>query len=169
MTTEQFKSYVKDTLTTEGWELITEFFISFARFECALKEGGFTNGGANRVVPNWGRFVSNIRSKYYLSKSQQINDAVNYITGKPPKIQILIGGSLTRRNRIFSSGDDEITKLKLSICDIRNNLFHGGKFQGIYEEDVSRNYMPLKHSITILNYWLTLNTTVNQNFSEHIF
>jgi hypothetical protein len=168
MTTEQFKTYVKETLTPEGWELITEFFISFSRFECALKESGFTNGGANSVTPNWDRFVSNIKSKYYLPKSLQINDAIDYIIGQPPKIQILINGRLTWRNRVFSSGDDEIIKLKLSICDIRNNLFHGGKFQGIYEEDVSRNYMLLRSSITILNYWLTLNTRVNQLFSEHI-
>jgi hypothetical protein len=120
------------------------------------------------VTPNWNRFVSNIKSKYYLPKSQQINDAIDYIIGQPPKIQILIDGRLTWRNRVFSSGDDEIIKLKLSICDIRNNLFHGGKFQGIYEEDVSRNYMLLRSSITILNYWLTLNARVNQLFSEHI-
>jgi hypothetical protein len=61
-------------------------------------------------------------------------------------------------------GDSEINKLNLSIRDIRNNLFHGGKFNGNYQEDVSRNYILLKNSIIILDEWLSLNETVKQNF-----
>ena len=168
MTTDQFKTYVKETLTPEGWELIIEFFIAFARFEFALKESGFTNGGNYSVTPNWDTFVSNIRPNYYKPKSKELKNAIDYIINQSPRIQILLNGKLGWRQRIFQPGDDQITKLKQSICDIRNNLFHGGKFQGIYEEDISRNYRLLKYSIIILNYWLTLNENVNHNFSEQI-
>jgi hypothetical protein len=166
MTTNQFKTHVKETLTSEGWEIITEFFIAFARFECALKKSGYTNGGNYFVTPNWDRFISSIRTNYNKTKPNGLSDAIDYIINQPPRIQILFDGKLDWRPRIFKSGDDEIAKLKQSICDIRNNLFHGGKFQGNYEEDISRNFILLNHSITILNFWLTLDDNLNQKFSE---
>ena len=81
MITKRFIDKLNQSVTIEGQNLIIEFFITFSRFECALKTSNFANG----------------------------NNA-------------------------------------LSIRDVRNNLFHGGKFNGNYQKDVSRNYILLHWS-----------------------
>ena len=77
-------------------------------------------------------------------------------------------GKLGWRDRTFNPNDPEINKLSLSIRDIRNNLFHGGKFNGNYQADISRNYILLKNAIIILNDWLSLSDQVRHNFLEPI-
>ena len=60
-------------------------------------------------------------------------------------------------------------ELGLHIRTIRNNLFHGGKFKGIYQEDISRNYILLQSAMIILNEWLDLNEDVKTLFLEDIY
>ena len=165
MTSKIFLKRFNQTITVEGQNLITEFFITFSRFECALKESGFATGNGQHVNPNWDSFTQNISTSFENSeKNVTVKNAIEYLSNNPPRIQNLENGLLSWRGRIFQNNDPTINKLSLSIRDIRNNLFHGGKFNGNYEEDVSRNFILLKHSIVILNHWLNLNNNVKQNF-----
>jgi hypothetical protein len=168
MTTIEFKTYITQTLTPQGWELMTEFFISFARFECALKNCQFISLEGDRVKPNWDTFINSIRQPLSRPSPLGYENATNFILTNPPRIQILNNGTLDWRERVFPQNTDDITKLKQHICDIRNNFFHGGKFQGIYHPDISRNYRLIEYALITLNYWLTLNINVNQSFSEQI-
>ena len=146
-----------------------EFFIIFSRFECALKASNFANGNNERVSANWYTFINSINPNFDSDKTPELKQAVDYLINNPPKIQNLDNGHLRWRDRPFKENDQLITKLSLSIRDIRNNLFHGGKFHGNYQEDVSRNYILLKNSILILNEWINLNESVKHNFLEPIF
>jgi hypothetical protein len=164
MITETFIARLNSTITSEGQNLINKFFIIFSRFECALKASNFTNVDNGKVSANWDTFVNSIRLSFNSERTIQLKESVDYLINNPPRIQIIDNAQLTWRDRIFQMGDSEINKLNLSIRDIRNNLFHGGKFNGNYQEDVSRNYILLKNSIIILDEWLSLNETVKQNF-----
>lgn len=169
MTTKLFLSRFNQSITTEGRDLINEFFITFSRFECALKVTGFAKGGEESVQANWETFAAVIRQDFDNStKSKSVLDALNYITEHPPRVQNYLNGALGWRDRVFEPNQPPINKLCLSIKDIRNNLFHGGKFNGNYQEDVSRNYILIKSSLEILNHWLQLNQTVKQNYLESI-
>lgn len=169
MTTKLFLTRLNQSITSEGKELIIEFFITFSRFECALKVSGFANGGAEKVQANWETFAAVIRHDFDISaKSKSVLDALDYLTQHPPRIQNFSNGVLGWRDRVFEPDQPVINKICLSIKDIRNNLFHGGKFNGNYQEDVSRNYILLKSAIEILNHWLQLNQTVKQNYLESI-
>jgi len=165
MTTKTFINKLKESITNEGQILINDFFVTFSRFECALKASGFINGSDDRVSANWETFVASIRDDFdNAQKTSQIHFAVEYLINHPPKIQNYSNNQLGWRDRTFEDNLPLINKLCLSIKDIRNNLFHGGKFNGNFEEEVSRNFILLNSAIEILNHWLQLSQTVRQNF-----
>lgn len=168
MTTKKFIEKLNQSITIEGQALMLDFFITFSRFECALKTSNFFSGDESKVSANWDTFTASVRPTFDKNKNEQLNQAVEYLTLNPPKIQIIENGQLGWRNRIFTPNDPEINKLSLSIRDIRNNLFHGGKFNGIYQAEISRNYLLLNYAIIILNDWLDLSDQVRQNFLESI-
>ncbi len=162
-TTQDFLINFKKIINQKGQNLIIEFFITFSRFECALKASNFTNGNNDRVTANWDTFVGTITT-FNENKTTELKNAVDYLIQNPPRIQCIdSNGLLGWRNRNFQN-EPQINKLSLSIRDVRNNLFHGGKFNGHYEEDVSRNSILLKSSLLILDEWLELNALVKQNY-----
>lgn len=168
MTSKRFIETLNKTITVEGQTLMTEFFITFSRFECALKASNFANGNQDRVTANWDTFVASIADAFDENKTANLKAAVDYIIQNPPRVQSLDNGQLSWRDRNFQANEPLINKLGLSIRDVRNNLFHGGKFNGNYQADVSRNFILLKNSITILNEWLELSAGVKQNYLEPI-
>ncbi|MBC3789374.1 hypothetical protein [Spirosoma utsteinense] len=168
MTTKTFIEKLNMTITVEGQTLMLDFFIIFSRFECALKTSNFSSGDADKVSANWDTFIASIRNTFNKEKNAQLRQAVDYLVQHPPRIQMINNGQLGWRDRNFNLNEPEINKLSLSIRDIRNNLFHGGKFSGHYQADISRNYILLKNAIIILNEWLSLNKQVRHNFLETI-
>lgn len=52
------------------------------------------------------------------------------------------------------------------IGRVRNNLFHGGKFQGRYLSDPERSLELINHCTTILNASLEINSDLNEAFSQ---
>ena len=169
MTSKIFIKRLNHSITVEGQILINEFFVTFSRFECALKASGFAIGDAERVNPNWDTFTSSVRDAFDSEPRSKIQTkAIEYLTNNLPRIQNFENGQLGWRERTFEPNVPLINRLSLSIRDIRNNLFHGGKFNGNYQEDVSRNFILLKHSIEILNHWLELSLPVKRKFLENI-
>jgi hypothetical protein len=168
MTTKAFLRNFNETVTVEGQNLLVDFFIVFSRFECALKASHFSNGEGGKVMANWDTFIADIRPNFDKGISIELNQAVDYLIQHPPRVQTLEHGQLAWKNRVFQDNEHEINKLNLSIRDIRNNLFHGGKFNGRYQPDISRNFTLLKNSIIILNSWLELNQQVKNNFLQPI-
>lgn len=164
---KNFLKKVDNQITPEGKNLIIEFFITFSRFECALKSSiEFAKGGEKKVEPNWDKFASSISENFNHTKNLKLRNAVEFILQEPPRIQILDNGELNWRHREFELNTPVIQKLCLHIRDIRNNLFHGGKFNGIFEIDVSRNYKLINSALIILNDWLTKNDIIKTNFKS---
>ncbi|MCQ6960424.1 hypothetical protein [Mucilaginibacter aquariorum] len=165
MITDIFLQKVDNEIANDGKKLIVNFFISFSRFECALKTSiVFANGDENKVEANWDRFVVSISQDFNPDISKELKEAVEYIIENPPKIQAIANKQLIWRARVFHQNTSDINKLCLHIRDIRNNLFHGGKFNGNYEPDISRNYILINSAIIILNAWLALNDSVKKDF-----
>lgn len=168
MTTKNFIRSLNQAFGNEGEILIRDFFVTFSRFECALKASNFAIGDENKVSANWDAFIASIRQTFNKEKSENLKEAVDYLLQNPPKVQMFDNAQLGWRSRVFQANEPEINKLSLSIRDIRNNLFHGGKFNGTYEPELSRNYVLLQNSMIILNDWLSLNDRVKNAFSEPI-
>jgi hypothetical protein len=164
MNTEDFFDRFNKDFNYDGINLIFKFFITFSRFEYALKSAGFCDGNENSIKPSWDKFANSIRLKFDYFIDENLTNAVEYLISNPPKKQVLDSGILVFKNRSNLDELNIVHRLKLNICDIRNNLFHGGKFDGDFEPEISRNYLLLKNALTVLDNWLLLEEDVKHYF-----
>lgn len=154
----------------DGMGLVIEFFISFSRFECALKQSGTyakpMSRNDNTAQANWDLFAINIAPHFIPPDPSALKNAVDYILGNPPQVQTVdAAGNLTWQPKLSRKPTDA-QKLDVYIRRIRNNLFHGGKFHGQMIPDVSRNHQLLSSAIIIFDEWLRLSPLVLQRFED---
>jgi hypothetical protein len=138
-------------------ELVFKFFIVFSLFEYALKEARLRRSGSN-AEPDWDAFTDSIEQSFGPNKSNELNTAVAYIFSDPPKQQVNMNGQMNFEPRDPVNGNSEVRKLSVYIRRIRNNLFHGGKFQ----YDRPRDTFLIKYSLIILEEWAGLNPDVQR-------
>lgn len=125
--------------------LAFRFLKKFARIECALKASGFHNGNGDAKA-NWDTFANSVSGK--LELDPQLKDAIDYISKTPPKKQIIKDDLLQ-----WSSPNPNANKtheLLLCVRRVRNNLFHGGKFNGHWFAP-ERSKELIEHSLNILD------------------
>ena len=108
--------------------IASKFFQVFSRSEYALKASGF-NKGDGVAEPSWKNFALAIESSISDPPSGEITEAINFLLNEPPKKQFIAGGILEWRDSPASTGN-VADDLFVYIRRVRNNLFHGGKFNG---------------------------------------
>jgi hypothetical protein len=138
-------------------ELATEMFRKFARFEYALKVSGFHHGDG-AAQPNWRAFSDSIAREFDATTEERFVKAMAYIIQHPPKKQMIQNGQLVWSN-VDPDGSCQADLLLLYVRRVRNNLFHGGKFNGRWFEP-ERSEELLNSSLTILETCLTLSAKV---------
>lgn len=125
------------------FKLAQEVFIEFARFEYCLKASGFLKNCNGPAKPDWDSFSNCCEIKKLF---KEINDEtaisctkMRYLLKYPPKKQIANKGILSwEKAPDISSSQDYFGAVKR----VRNNLFHGGKFNGtFFEPDRSKNLL----------------------------
>lgn len=156
----------KDAFVEESRDLIHKFFISFSKAEFALKENGFINN--NNATPNWDTFANSITDIYNWEGSNELKIAHNYLLNNPPKKQVVSNGELIWETVNQDANRPRILKLKDAVKNTRNNLFHGGKFQGVMEPEVSRNSILINSSLIVLNEFMRCNENVKNSFTKAI-
>ncbi len=124
-----------------------DFFYLFSRTEYSLKACGLNNGDGSAEA-NWRGFAEEVESLIRNPSSQKLVNAVDLIMTNPPKKQIIENGLIkwipaTPSTQLFAD------ELFIYIRRVRNNLFHGGKFNGHwFAPERSKNLM--QSSIIIL-------------------
>lgn len=146
--------------------LLFEFFMNFSKFEFALKTASFAMGDDKRVSPNWDKFSQSIKGKFDKTKSLDLQQAVEFFLLNPPWKQVFIDGALYWDASVPNNGLAEIEKVLLLIRRVRNNLFHGGKFNFEVHEDTARTVNLLSYSIVILKACLDLSPDVKYNYDN---
>ena len=136
--------------------LAFKFFTIFSLFEYALKNTQYKHLVNGKVEAKWDEFARDISPTFLISPGSELEISVNYLLNNPPKRQIL-----NTHNRLLF--EDPVVRptnitndtiwLSLLIRRIRNNLFHGGKF----EFDPARDTQLLNHALNILEEWAKLN------------
>jgi hypothetical protein len=151
----------------DGQDIIFRFFITFARLECALKNSSeYLTGDRTQAKPNWNKFVDELID-FNPDASTSLRESVDYIINNPPQKQIVQLGKLAYKESI--ENDPCIRrKLNVYIRRIRNNLLHGGKFDGNYIPEISRNYNLLNSALVIMNNWIDLNADIKHLYSSDI-
>ena len=154
---------MRHSFSEEPDELAYIFFKRFARFEYALKAAGFNNG-EGEAKPNWDAFAKSIRPNFEHVQAQLLKDATTYILTNPPKKQIVENGKLGWDRSLCRSPYDA-DKLLVYVRRVRNNLFHGGKFNGHWFEP-ERSAELMKYSLIVLEACLDASEAVNEAFNS---
>jgi hypothetical protein len=131
--------------------LAFQFFKIFARFEYALKAAGFhagKEGKARKAEANWDSFAKSLNSLFEEEHEGELGEAVRYMLDEPPKVQMVnAAGQLEWADKRETG--PTARQLFLYIRRVRNNLFHGGKFNGHWFAR-ERSEPLIRHSLTIL-------------------
>lgn len=127
--------------------LATELFRTFARFEYALKAAGF-HQGEGEAKPDWRKFALSIEPQFQNPTTGELRAAIEYLLDKPPKKQV-IRNNMLEWSTAFPSTDSQADLILLYVRRVRNNLFHGGKFNGHWFAP-ERSEALLRYSLVIL-------------------
>lgn len=148
------------TTETELDQFAIQLFQKFARIEYALKAAKFHNGDG-LAMPNWDKFASSVSG--VLENDPAIAAAIKYMIEKPPKKQVIRDQLLEwERPTPNASKTHEIL---LCVRRVRNNLFHGGKFNGHWFEP-ERSKELLSHSLSILDACLRASPDLEEAFEN---
>ncbi|MDB5347273.1 MAG: hypothetical protein JWP89_5650 [Schlesneria sp.] len=137
-----------DTMTSLD-QLGIQLFRTFARTEYPLKASGYSKiGRRNEASADWDRFAKEVEQLISNPMSPALKEAIEFIFNAPPKKQVIVDGVLTWQvgGPPSSSRADE---LLVYVRRVRNNLFHGGKFNGNWFAP-QRSEDLLRHSLVIL-------------------
>ncbi len=107
-------------------ELVLRFFLAFARFEYALKRVNWARRGPQGVAqPNWDKVSRCLQASQDDDRRAVLESAPLFLK-KPPKRQMYGGKKLPWRAPPQTG--DESQRFIRALKQVRNNLFHGGKF-----------------------------------------
>jgi hypothetical protein len=139
-------------------ELSQEVFRTFARCEYALKAAGFHCGDGDANV-NWRNFAVSIEHAFANPHDPVFANAITYILAQPPKKQVVKNGQFQWEAAIPPT-NSRADLVLLYVRRVRNNLFHGGKFNGHWFEP-QRSGDLLRHSLVILKAAVQASALVN--------
>ncbi len=140
-----------------------DFFKLFSRFEYSLKAAHFHTGEGN-ANPNWTTFAQDIHVNFQALQDEALVRAKQYILGNPPKKQVIEQGNIAWSGSPPTQVNDT-DLLLLYVRRVRNNLFHGGKFNGNWFAP-QRSEELLNSSIIVLRHALEMNVNVKQAFEN---
>lgn len=153
--------------------LAVTFFYDFARFECALKAAGYYSlsqaYGDEISAANWEKFANEVSEEFdqLLATDGALFESVEYLINEPPRMQIVDSGKkLGWKDRPETSGS-KARKCSIYIRRVRNNLFHGGKFDDAWIPP-DRNEKTITHALKVMDAFLSLNANVGDYFEHAI-
>ncbi len=144
-------------------DLLLEFFLTFARFEFALKTTGFFQGDLQRASPDWHRFGRSIDLNT-AGLDPKCAEAVDYFSLHPPWRQVVAGNEIVWDSAVGFATLERMDQVLDLVRRVRNNLFHGGKFNDDVHSGPGRNEMLLRHSLIILHRCLELSQPVAEAY-----
>ena len=145
----------------ELYKVASDFFRTFARMEYALKATRFLAGDEQQAKANWEKFAGEIQEPLTRA-DKEVRKAVYFILSEPPKKQVVIDGHLDWDSTLSSPGN-EADRVLLYVRRVRNNLFHGGKFNGQWF-DPERSGELINASLIILKFCREACSDVGQAF-----
>lgn len=120
-----------------------------------------------KCIADWDGFVKTLTG-FDSNLNPELKKACDYILNNPPKKQYIINNVLKWKDCKIDGGT-EIQRLNQYIRRIRNNLFHGGKFNNDNIPEISRNSILMTSALVVLNNWLDLHGEVRELFLSEIY
>jgi hypothetical protein len=146
-------------------ELAFKFFREFSRCEYCLKVVGLREPNRRDPTADWGAFATEVRAVLETPGSTELKAAVQYYVDHPPKKQIERPDGLLDWKDIFPDHKHKAELVLRLVCRVRNNLFHGGKFNGHWFEP-QRSDELLKHAVVILAACVASHQKVQEAYAQ---
>ncbi|EPI2166779.1 hypothetical protein ACS5HP_000921 [Vibrio alginolyticus] len=133
--------------------LAFQFFKLFSQYEFSLKKHGYFQGIRNgrSIIVDWDRFVNEQIGANFLDLLGENRASAEYILENPPKRQVV-----DENNNIVwepvPNNERNIQALFTHISRMRNNMFHGAKFNGTWF-DPQRSNLLLSHGLIVLEHF----------------
>lgn len=127
--------------------LAFDFFREFARCEYCLKATGIIQNKRD-ATPDWKSFATQVNQILENPVSAELKEAITYYKVHPPKKQV-VNDNLLIWDATLPDHKCLAELILLLVCRVRNNLFHGGKFNGHWFEPQRSNEL-LQHALVIL-------------------
>lgn len=143
--------------------LAFRFFREFARCEYCLKAVGFRENTRNAKA-SWTAFAQEVEQTFNAPESMELKAAIEYLTNHPPKKQVVRNGVLEWSPKLPDHSCRAELILRL-VCRVRNNLFHGGKFNGRWFEP-QRSGELLVHGLVVLEACVQSHPKVRQAYAQ---
>jgi hypothetical protein len=147
-----------------------QFFITFSRFEYALKRAAFvcaTTTQCEDAKPNWDHFATDYNEAFAADSTRALRRAIDYFNEFPPRKQIVTDKKLDwKKDATPVAPRNHLSWLLCMVRRVRNNLFHGGKFPEVPEDDPSRNKTLMEHAQSILEAVLEYDPKVRECFCD---
>lgn len=132
-------------------ERVFRFLASFSRWECALKHSGFARAGIHgQAEPDWIAFAVAHEAQLAALNDAAFVAARNALLAAPPRRQELAGGQLQWQPSPRRPAETDAAYLFRIVKDVRNNLFHGGKFAEGSVPDLERDRELIDHATAVL-------------------
>jgi len=155
--------YKNNTISNE---LLLEFFLTFSKFEYALKASGYLLEQKNAKA-NWGGFEDEIEKIFRIDQNEKLKKACQNILDYPPKKQVVVEKSLKWESSNRGNVSDIKFLLQMVRC-IRNNLFHGGKHNNKQYGLSNRTKILLDSALAIMYECLRLNPVIRDKFDHAV-
>jgi len=146
-------------------ELLLEFFVVFSRFEYAMKAAGWYRRDVARAEPDWNGLITELERQED-DITRPLLEAGAYLLASPPNEQVRASdGSIVWSPVRCDVTREPLSCLLKSVKRVRNNLFHGGKFEHLWELS-ERNRRLVSDSLRVLECLLDvpLCASIRQNY-----
>ncbi|HHM7088308.1 hypothetical protein ACP0I7_27550 [Pseudomonas aeruginosa] len=140
------------------------FFRMFARCEYCLKAVGICKGSPGNPKADWQSLAAEVRETFDMPPNPEIAEAIQYFLSHPPQKQVLTNGRLDWSTKP-PDAESQAELILLLICRVRNNLFHGGKFNGHWFEP-QRSEELLVKSLVILQAVIASHPKINDAYEQ---
>ena len=145
----------------EDRDRLFRFLALFARWECALKHCGFVRAGVfGQAEPDWRGFATNHEAAIAALKDPAFIAACGVLSASPPRREELVGTTVEWRPNPRRPSETDGDYLFRVVRDVRNNLFHGGKFAGGGEPELARDRQLIDSATVVLEKAAVLNAAI---------
>lgn len=142
-----------------------DFFREFSRCEYCLKAVGLREQNRKDPTADWGAFAAEISPLLETPSTPELQAAVAYYSAHPPKKQIARTDGFLDWQDVVPDHKSKTELILRLICRVRNNLFHGGKFNGHWFEP-QRSEDLLKHALVILRACVNAHVNVQEAYAQ---
>lgn len=153
-------------------DLLLEFFTTFARIEYAMKATNLfrhRENMTNQVLPaepDWIAFADRLHEVFDQNASAELAEASQYLIDNPPNRQVVVNGALAWETLIWPDGQPDVHFLLQMVRRVRNNLFHGGKYNADVHYDQQRNERLIRTSLTVIHGCLAVSPEQEMAFHD---